>query len=249
MIGAGSWTLSACNNEGNEGSCGSPGACYNSSGRPDPSGVYRGVLTENATQQSTSVLALFAENGDARMSGGDGTYYHFHLKAGDSGDPISGSYDGIASSPVFPDGSRNTRGTLALQVAPGERITGTLTDGSGDVETLSLTFNTVYQTGSALAALAGNWSASTPGVTFSISIQPNGAFTGTDAKCAYSGVFDLIDPQGDVYALTFARTCGSVSDANFTGLATEFPAFDDSPALLYLLADDGAGDALVVNLQ
>jgi hypothetical protein len=225
----------------NNASCGAP-----SSG-VDPSGIYQGTLTDAASGHSTTVVAIFGENGDVRMSGQDGTYYH--LNVGTEGNTLSGGYYGYSSTPNFPNGMDSTTGDVNATVSYQSGISGTLTDASGNEESLSLTFQKVYLTGSSLATLVGTWSASTStGFSFSATIAADGSFTASDSNnCSYSGVFDLIDTSTDAYSTSFVRTCGGADDT-FYGLASYYPASGATAAQIEFLSDDGNGNDLAFAL-
>ena len=129
-------------------------------------------------------------------------------------------------------------------------LNGTLTDRSGDIENLSLSFDNVYTLASSLPTLAGSWTYSAGGFTWTVTIQQDGTFTATDSNgCTYAGNFSLIDPSVNVYAETYILTCNGVQ-VLYTGLASYFPATGSAaPAQIKLLADDDAGHYLAADLQ
>lgn len=245
VVGCGG-SSGSCGSNGSYGSYGSYGACQPAPGI-DPSGVYQGTVTNKATQQETPVIAIIAENGDARMSGQDGTYYR--LNVGTSAAQLSGSYFGYSQSVDFPNGTLATSGTVSAVIAsPG--MTGTLTDQSGNVEALSLNFDTVYNTASSLSMLAGTWTYTANTFTLNATVLANGSFSATDSNnCTYTGSFGLIDSRFNAYSENYVRTCNGAS-LRFTGLASYFPASGPAvPTEIELMADDNAGDYLVAALQ
>src|SRR5579864_9610314 len=100
-------------------------------------GVYEGVLTNDANQQQTSVVAIIADNGEGRMSAQDGTYYRLNVSS--SGASVSGSFSGFSQGATFPDGRQSTSGSLAATITQ-SGLGGALTDQSGDKVGLSLRF-------------------------------------------------------------------------------------------------------------
>ncbi len=246
VVGCGGYSGGSCGSGGSYGSYGSYGACQPPRG-VDPSGIYQGTVTNTATQQETPVIAIIAENGDARMSGADGTYYR--LNVGTTGSQLSGSYFGYSQSADFPNGTLADSGTVSAVIAsPG--MTGTLTDQAGNVENLALNFDTVYNTASSLATLAGTWTYSANGFTLSATILGNGAFSATDSNsCTYTGSFGLIDSRFNAYSENYVRICNGAT-LRFTGLASYFPASGAAaPTEIELMADDDAGHYLIAALQ
>ncbi len=246
MVGCGGYSGGSCGSYGSYGSYGSGGACQAPPG-VDPSGIYQGTLTNKVTQQETPVIAIFAENGDARMSGQDGTYYHLNVST--SGAQLSGSYFGYSQTANFPNGTLADSGTVAATIAsPG--MTGTLTDQAGNAEALALNFDTVYNMASSLSTLAGTWTYSANGFTLTATILANGTFSATDSNnCTYNGSFGLIDARFNAYSESYTRTCNG-GNLSFSGVASYFPASGAAaPAQIEIMADDNAGGYLVAALQ
>lgn len=221
------------------GSCGSYGSC-GPAPVPSTGGVYEGTV------QGSPAVAIFAENGDGRISTQDGLYYHLTVTT--QGADVSGSYLAYSSGTAFPNGTRSTTGTMMATLGS-TTLSGTLTDQTGLVDALGLNFDTVYNTGSALPNLQGTWSFTGAGFSLTATILPDGTFTGTDSTgCTYSGAFVLIDPNYDTYGESHVLTCNGVN-VNFNGLAAYFPPTPSVGANIQLMADDGAGQDLVVDLQ
>jgi hypothetical protein len=127
----------------------------------------------------------------------------------------------------------------------------TLTDMMNAQQSLTLTFGDVYNRGSSLANLAGNWTATIKGLTLTATIQPDGSFSASDSNnCTYAGSFSLIDPTFGVYAETHVRSCNGVG-ITFTGLAARLPtnATSGLATELKLLTDNDGGEYLVADFQ
>jgi hypothetical protein len=209
-------------------------------------GIYEGTLTDTASRQETPVVAIIAENGDGAISGQEGVYYR--LSVGTWGYDVSGSFAGYSQGTNFPNGTHATSGSVSSSVTTAG-LSGSLTDQTGDVATLSLNFDGAYDHPSALPTLAGSWSYSSGGFSLTATIQSDGTFSATDSNsCSYIGVFGIIDPSFNAYNESFVRSCNGVS-MPFTGLASYFPATNGAAAHIELLADDHAGDYLAADLQ
>ncbi len=230
--------VAGCGGDGYAGgSCGTcgPVPAYLSVG-----GVYEGAIG------ATPVIAIVAENGDGRISGQDGTYYH--LTVATQANNVAGNYFAYTSGTAFPNGTLSTTGTVSAILAP-TAMNGTLVDQTGASVNLSLNFDNVYNTGSSLPTLAGTWSYTGNGFSMTMTILSNGTFSAVDSTgCTYAGSFFLIDPNFDAYGENHALNCNGVT-STYSGLATYFPPTGTSVAEIQLLADDNAGDSLVVNLR
>ena len=210
-------------------------------------GIYEGMLTDEVTRQQVPVIAIIAENGDGRMSGEDGTYY-YRLNVAESSNGLSGSFHGYSEAGHFPNGNQLTSGSLTA-TANSSGLSGTLTDTSGDTETLSLTFDGAYDLTSSLPMLAGDWSYAANGFTLTATISTDGTLSAVDSNgCSYSGAFGLIDPSFNAYNASYTLSCGG-TDVTYTGVASYFPASGSAVAQIRMLSDDGAGHYLVADLQ
>jgi hypothetical protein len=249
----GTTLLVSCGGGYGGGSCGSYGSygSYGSCGAllPGPDGIYEGPSTNSTSSQSTPVIALIAENGQGRISTADGNYYR--LNVGTSGNNLDGSYSGYSQTAASSvNGLQSTPGTVAGAITS-TGLNMTLTDTMSAQQSLTLTFDDVYNRGSSLANLAGNWTATANGVTLTATIQPDGSFSASDSNnCTYVGSFSLIDPTFDVYAETHVRSCNGAG-VTFTGLAAILPpnATSGSATELKLLADNDSSEYLVADFQ
>src|SRR5579863_8287757 len=247
-----------CDN-GYYGSCGSYGSCgcYGSYGSyaacPGPyiyhAGMYAGSLRESPASQGQTVISIIAENGDGRMSGGNDTYYR--LKVDTAHGNLSGTFTGYSQSGSLPNGTQVIAGSIAGVATPAN-LDATLS-GSGNTQSLALTFENTHHSGSSLTTLAGNWTSTSNDMTLTATIQPDGSFIGLDSNnCTYAGAFSLIDAKFNVYAETHLRSCGGVN-VTFTGLAAFVPGtgtgVTGTPTQIKLLTDNNAGEYVVAALQ
>ncbi len=242
----GTTLLVSCGGGGYGSSCGSYGSygSYGSCGPgplfPGPDGIYEGSAGSQMSPQSTPVVAIIAENGQGRAAAADGSSY-YRLNVGTSGNNVNGGYSAEAQ------GTSGTVGGVITQTG----LNMTLTDTTNAQQSLTLTFDTVYNRSSSLASLAGNWTATANGVTLTATVQPDGSFTASDSNsCTYQGNFSLIDPTFDVYAETHVRSCSGVA-VTFTGLAALLPTNNASGTgtEIKLLSDNNAGEYLVADFQ
>ena len=229
------------------GSCGY--SSYGSSACAPPSspgtGYYEGTLT-NPGQAQTPVVAIIAENGEGRISGTDGTYYRLSVAGG--GNLLSGSFNAFSQGPKFPDGTLADGGTFSATLLP-SGFNGTLQYTAGGAGALMLQFDTVYNLGSSLSTLAGTWSYTANGFSWTVTVRPDGTFSAVDSNsCSYTGAFSLIVPNFNAYGENYVRTCNG-TPVTFTGLATYFPPTNGVNAEIKMLADNDAGEFLVADLQ
>ena len=233
------------------GSCGY-GSSYGSSGgcvAPiviTGDGYYEGTLTSQGSLQATPVVAIIADNGDGAIAGADGTYYRLNVSLPTNN--VTGTYFALSQGPAFPNGTQATSGSISAVATP--NLNGTLSDQTGATDSLAFNFDTVYNLGSSLATLAGTWSYTANGFSFTATIRPDGTFSAIDSNnCSYAGAFGLIDPTFNAYSENYIRSCGGVN-VTFTGLATYFPPVGNtSTADIKLLADDNVSEFLVADLQ
>ena len=241
MAISGSSLLAGCGDSG--GSCDSADCIFPVTVTGD--GYYEGTLTIPGGAQAHPAVAIIADNGDGVISDQNGTYYRLNVSLPEN--DVSGTFYGISQGVNFPNGTLKTTGSISADASPSV-LNGTLADPT--VDTFSLNFDTIYNLGSSLATLAGNWSYVANGFTLTVTIRPDGTFTAIDSNnCTYTGAFGLIDPEFNAYSENYTRSCGAVN-VTFTGLATYFPPTGNTAnAEIKLLADDGASEFLVADLQ
>lgn len=257
----GTTLLVSCGGGGYGSSCGSYGSygSYGSCGPgplfPGPDGIYEGSAASQVSPQSTPVVAIIAENGQGRAAAADGSSY-YRLNVGTSGNNVNGGYSAFTQSSYMQAATASGAGAQGTSGTVGGVITQTglnmtLTDTTNAQQSLTLTFDTVYNRSSSLASLAGSWTATANGVTLTATVQPDGSFTASDSNsCTYQGHFSLIDPTFDVYAETHVRSCNAVA-VTFTGLAALLPTSNapGTASEIKLMSDNDAGEYLVADFQ
>lgn len=101
----------------------------------------------------------------------------------------------------------------------------------------SLKYSTTFERESGLDLIAGSYSGSEPGVSFSATISANGAFTGGDTDgCSYNGNFSTIRPTFNLYTFTGSFTCPGLGTNSWSGAAARVDgsAFGDNSALFVI---------------
>jgi hypothetical protein len=221
-------------------------ACNNddSFSNATPGGLYDGTLTSSASQQQDQAYAIVDETGYGRMIDFDsGDYYQLALT--NNGQSLNGTYQeypattGESIQPGTFKGSLNDQGLSA-----------SLSVDNSKVAALSMLFDFNYFNGSNLNLLSGNWSYTATDGSYGISfgINASGALTGSDTDgCTYAGNFTLFDVDFDAYHLAYTETCDGTT-ADYTGLAAYYYADTQFPAGILMLADDGAGSFLAVQV-
>lgn len=198
--------------------------------------------------QGGPVVAIIAENGAGRIATADGRYYR--LNVGTSGNNLNGAYSTDSQNAVSSGNAAPSTGSVA-GVITSTGLNMTLTDTINTQQSLTLNFDAVYNSGSALENLTGNWTATENGLTLTATIQPDGSFSGMDSNnCTYEGSFSLIDPTFDVYAETHVRSCNGIA-ITFTGLAAVLPtnAASGPATKIKLLTDNDSGEYLIADFQ
>jgi hypothetical protein len=211
-----------------------------------PDGLYEDSLTGGAVQAQRT-FAIIAENGAGRMSGND-TYYRLEIDTTRS--DLTGTFTAYSQNAAA--GIQTTSGSITGVVTP-SNLDATLTAQNSNQQSLALTFDSVYDAGSSLMDLAGNWTSSANGLSLTATIQPDGSFVGIDSNnCTYNGSFSLLDPNFNAYGETHVRSCGGARET-FTGLAAVFPGTGTgvtaTPTQIKLLTDNDAGAYLVAVFQ
>jgi hypothetical protein len=155
-----------------------------------------------------------------------------------SGNSISANVDaaivqyatiaGVNTSCTYSDGSTSATGTISGTVSQRSSMTLTVaaTTSAGTAlgsDTETWTFSNIYDEGSSLATLAGNYTDGSD----TLSINGSGVIFEQDPTtgCVINGQASPIDPQYNAYSLsiTFSNCTGSAAAANgqtMTGLAT-----------------------------
>jgi hypothetical protein len=129
---------------------------------------------------------------------------------------------------AFTDGSTYGVGTFNGTVTAGSSITGSLqfttSDGTAVTSNWSLTFQTLYNSGSSLATIGGNYTDSITGTV--VSISSSGVLFGQNSSngCVLNGSISIDDASYDVYQVTYTYesctgTARSLNGISLTGLA------------------------------
>lgn len=209
-----------------------------------PGGLYDGTLNPGNTQQQDNVYAIVDENGYGRMIDyTSGDYYPLALN--NNGLTLGGTYQVFGAAAGTPIQSGTVSGQLYVN-----GLSATLSNSNGTSDSLNTLLDFTYFNSSSVEMLAGNWSYDAGGNSFGItmSVAGTGNWTGTDTDgCSYSGDFALDNPYYDAYYVSYTQTCGQTAD-HFSGIAAYYYADSQYPSGIEILADDGAGSFLAVEV-
>jgi hypothetical protein len=184
----------------------------------DPEGIWQGTdtLTGDALE------GVITGTGTARFIDlVDGTQYIG--TAITTGNSISGSYSAYTvAGTTFADGSTTGSGTVTGTIAAGQTVNATFAfttaNGTASSEIIQFTFDTLYNTGSSFAAIAGNYTNPSTGAT--VSVNGAGSIFSQDpvTGCVINGTVSIIDPSFDVHdvSYSFASCTGSSAFLNGT---------------------------------
>lgn len=224
--------------------CGGSSGGSGMAGNADPGGIWSG--TDSSTNQQ--FVGISSESGQFVFVDSGGTIYSG--QATTSGGNISGSVDAFAPfGSVFSDGSLHAAGTFSGRIATRNSMSGvadlTTDNGTASSSSLSLTYDSLYTSGSSLATIAASYSNSDMTAT----VNANGTFTYQDALdgCTASGTIAAPDSAYDLYQVTAQVSgCNSTDAAlnglTLTGLAT-YDAQTSPPQLnAGLTVKSGQGD-------
>ena len=189
-----------------------------------PGGIWGGTDSASGLQ----VSGLVDESGQFHFIRSD--LVQFVGMATTSSNSVSASFEGFTQvGTSFADGATHGTGTL----------TGTITErsalmlsyqfstdaGTASSGTLNLSYNSLYDLDSSLAAISGNYTEPTTGTT--VSISGSGAITSQDPNtgCVVSGQVSVINSMYNAYEVTYAyASCSGTSailnGVQFSGLAT-----------------------------
>lgn len=218
-----------------------------------PGGIWAG--TDSAT--GLQVKGIVDESGQFHFIRSD--LAQFAGTASTSGNSLSANFEGFSQlGTTFDDGS--THGTGMLTGSVSERSSLALTyqfttdAGAASNGTLNLSYSTLYDLDSSLAAISGNYTDTSSGDT--VSVSGSGAVTSQDpvTLCVVNGQVSVINSMYNAYSVTygFANCTGASAVLNgvqFTGLAT---LNNSNPAQLIVAVTGQAGAAklaLVLTLQ
>lgn len=240
--------------------CGVLGGCFGGGGNgativptnESPGGIWNG--TDSLT--GLAVLGLATETGQFQFIRADGTQYVGTVTT--SGIFGSGSFDGFAPlGTTFPDGSTHGTGTVSGTIHQRSTFNATThftTDaGQSTSDTLSMTFDSLYNRPSSLATIAGNYTEAGTGTIFSV--DANGVLFAQDAAtgCVINGTVSVIDANYNAYrvSVSYARCTGQYAVLNglqLTGLGTLDNTVSPERAVIGLSGSSGATKVALVEV-
>jgi hypothetical protein len=189
-----------------------------------PGGIWQGTDSGTGLQ----VSGLIDEKGDFHFIRSD--LAQFVGTASSTNDSVTASFEGYAQfGQSFDDGSTHGTGTLSGVLAPRSTLkvsyTFTTDLGTASSGTLDLSYNSLYDVDSSLAAIAGNYTDPSTGDT--VSVTATGAVSSQDptTSCVLNGQVTLIDTHYNAYQVTYSyASCTGASavlnGVQFNGLAT-----------------------------
>ncbi len=187
-----------------------------------------GIWTGTDSTSGLAIEGLITESGEAHFLRADGAQYVLGTVT-ITGNSFQATFQGYtAYGSTFPDGSTHGTGTMTGTIAARQTISAsdTFTTDAGSVTsgTVDLAFNSLYDSGSSLSTLSGNYSEEGTGTILSIN---NGSIVYQDATtgCVLNGTVSIIDPTYDAYQLDFTlASCQgayvALDGVAFSGLAT-----------------------------
>ncbi len=189
--------------------CGGGGGAPASSIPPTVTSTLPGIWQGTDGATGLKVTAFIAETGYAHFILANGTQYIGTVFI--TGTSYSATFEEIPQfGATFPDGSIHGTGTMTGSFVAQQSITATetLTTAAGTTTSgaVSFTFDTLYNQPSYVAAINGNYTDPTTGVTLSIS--DIGVLTSQDTTtgCLTSGYVLLVDPNYNLYEFSVTRT-------------------------------------------
>jgi hypothetical protein len=189
-----------------------------------PGGIWQGTDSGTGLQ----VSGIIDEQGDFHFIRSD--LAQFAGKASSTNDSVTASFEGYAQrGQTFEDGSTHGSGTLTGVLAPRSTLkvnyTFTTDLGAATNGTLDLSYNSLYDVDSSLAAIAGNYTDPASGDT--VTVTATGVVSSQDpiTSCVLNGQISLIDMRYNAYDVTYSyASCTGQSAAlngvQFNGLAT-----------------------------
>ncbi len=247
--------LTACGGGSGSGSLtGSGNGSGTTPSNASPGGIWRGTDSISGLQ----VLGLVDEAGEFHFMRSDDVQYVGTASV--SGNSVTASFDGYAPmGTTFADGS--THGTGSVSGTVQARTTLSLTSqfktdsGNASSGTLDLTFDTLYNSASSLATIAGNYT--NPQNNVAVTVNSDGSIFSQDPSsgCVLNGTVSIINASYNAYRVAFAyASCtGAAAVLNgiqFSGLGTLDNAVTPEQAILGVTAQSGGTSyALVFQLN
>jgi len=188
-----------------------------------PGGIWNG--TDSAS--NLAVVGIVTEAGQFYFIRSDGALYTGAVSV--SGTTVSGNLQGFAPfGTAYADGSNHGSGTLSGTVAERSTLAVTImfttTAGTAITSNLPMTFNALYDEGSSLATVAGNFTA--PDGTV-VSVSESGSVSAQDATsgCVINGMLSIINASYNVYGVSYSFTSctgqyAALNGVTATGLGT-----------------------------
>ena len=193
----------------------------------NPNGIYTGSFTELGT---TYNLAAIVQNGRfVGISTDAGTIQTGSFNV--SGKSASGSLSVIQIG-----GSYLYTSTLSATFVEGQSISGSAT-GGGSTGTFNLSMDAIY-TRTPNTNLAGTYSVTSGGTTFTVTTDNAGSFTGSDSDgCTYTGTQAAYDSTHNLYQLTVtAANCGA-DNGTYTGYSFNDDNSAPNDSLVWVVDD------------
>jgi hypothetical protein len=188
----------------------------------EPGGIWQGTDPISGL----TLEGAITEAGQMRFIASDGGQYVGSVTT--SGSSISGSFSGYApTGSAYQDGSNHGTGTLTGTITERQTISATIsfttannTQSSGSA---TFSFNAMYDSGSSLLAVDGNYTDVNSGATVNVN---NGVIFAQDpvSECVINGSVSIINSAYDVYDVSYSFS-GCIGDSAYlnnttaTGLA------------------------------
>jgi hypothetical protein len=207
--------------------------------RPDSDlgGLWIGTGTNDFRPGIVSnILGISTDDGRLRLVTDEGTQMVGTMSS--SGTSLSGNVVAYASSGlVFSNGLPTTTGTLSGTIIERQSLEGEWTASTGQRGDFVLVYQDLHNIGSALATIAGTYTAFDSGVPdATITFAADGAITGSDdIGCIFSGFVKIIDATYNTYELDI--TVGNCGE--FNGIYNGLGAYDPSDQSFTFQADNG----------
>lgn len=180
-----------------------------------PGGVWEGTLGSGE-----QILGLVTESGDFHFITEDGTQYFGTVNT--NANNASAQFTGYtAAGFVFEDGT--TRGTGSLTGTVQARSTfsanSTFTTSAGNTisNSISLTYNNLYERDSSLATLAGNFRDVVTGTILNINSSGQAFAQNAANGCVLNGTASIIDAQFNAYRVEYSYSSCQGADAILNG--------------------------------
>jgi hypothetical protein len=255
-------SLSACNLGGGSSSdfasSSSSSGAGSSGGNADPGGIWTGVDSVS----NLAVVAIIDESGTFDIIRTDGA--QFTGQAVVSGTSFDASDQGFAQvgGATFANGATYGTGALTGILAAGVSITANTSfepaGGTTATGTLSLSFDSLYHSGSSFAAISSNYTNQSTNDT--VSISGSGVLTSQNSvtSCVLNGQISPINASYDAYSVSYTySSCGTgaylpLNGVRLTGLGVLNTTTSPAQLIIGVTGSAGArqyGDVLQLTMQ